>query len=333
MLMVIFGAGASHDSTANLPAPGQHDYRPPLADQLFSNRSWFQDVMRRYPDCLRVVDRLRYFPGGSSLEKEMQMLQREANGYPIRLNQLAAIRFYLREMLWQLGEHWLAAAKGLTNHITLLDQIDHLRKPDELILLVTFNYDTLIEFALNRFNIVIKALPDYVSHGTFKLIKLHGSIDWAQTIQDLPSDVLQLSSDALAQKLIELAPNLRLEKSFVLVPRRQPGQCFPALAIPVEVKNEFVCPEEHLNVFIKHLPKVTKILSIGWRAQEAGFLELLKSKLPEHVEWLTVAGRNEWARDINKKLGDAGISRLFEASDYGFTEFLTQRAGAAFLRG
>ncbi len=53
----------------------------------------------------------------------------------------------------------------------------------------------------------------------------------------------------------------------------------PALAIPVVRKEHYECPVDHLNRLDAFLPKVTKLLVIGWRANESHFLERLQKNL------------------------------------------------------
>jgi len=43
---------------------------------------------------------------------------------------------------------------------------------------------------------------------------------------------------------------------------------FPALSIPVEKNDEFSCPTEHVKALEGLLPRVTKMITIGWRATE-----------------------------------------------------------------
>ena len=48
---------------------------------------------------------------------------------------------------------------------------------------------------------------------------------------------------------------------------------FPALAIPVEGKDEFSCPKRHVERLRNLLAGASRIMTIGWRATEAHFLE------------------------------------------------------------
>ncbi len=70
MLMVIFGAGASFDSSSTYtigtapPGASQTDrdndyYRLPLAKDLFANRPSFIEAINAFPQCKTIVPRLR----------------------------------------------------------------------------------------------------------------------------------------------------------------------------------------------------------------------------------------------------------------------------------
>jgi len=76
--MVIFGAGASFDSSPtygiNEEPPGskpedRHNayHRLPLAKDLFANRPLFIDILDAFPQCKAIVPRLRT-PGDKSVK-------------------------------------------------------------------------------------------------------------------------------------------------------------------------------------------------------------------------------------------------------------------------
>src|SRR5712692_9306741 len=129
--MVIFGAGASYDSLGDLPPPtrgsveaiNDPQYRPPLANDLFEKRGFFDPWIQQYHECGPVVERLRRLPGDSNFERELEKLRAEAAGYPLRHVQLHAIRYYLRRIIGNCGQQVLQSWQGVTNYSTLLDRI------------------------------------------------------------------------------------------------------------------------------------------------------------------------------------------------------------------
>ncbi len=78
MLMVIFGAGASYDSLADI-SPGVigKDLRPPLANQLFERRSPFEPAVQEYWECRPIIPQLRQLSQDTYLEKVLETLRAE----------------------------------------------------------------------------------------------------------------------------------------------------------------------------------------------------------------------------------------------------------------
>src|SRR5947209_5958942 len=86
---------------------------------------------------------------------------------------------------------------------------------------------------------------------------------------------------------------------------------FPAIAIPVDQKNEFECPSPHLEALNDVLPQASKVLVVGWRGTEQHFLRILKDKLgaaPRPI--LVVAESIEAAMVTSRNLLSAGLNTL-----------------------
>ena len=110
MLMVIFGAGASYDSSSTYPpsVTGEspesaqlNDYhRLPLAKGLFANRPLFVQAIDEFPQCKSVLFRLTdpaVISGKVSIETRLREIEEEAKTYEQRRQELAAIRCYLAQ--------------------------------------------------------------------------------------------------------------------------------------------------------------------------------------------------------------------------------------------
>ena len=150
MLMVVFGAGASYDSSSSFrPGSGRDSpYRPPLANDLFDAKEQVRQFAQKYPRVLQVIQYLREIPEDKSIEEVLETLQAEAENYDNRKRQMAAIRYYLYDLLWECTAEWDQCTQGDSNYRTLLDQIEQ-HRGGERVALVTFNYDRLLEHALN----------------------------------------------------------------------------------------------------------------------------------------------------------------------------------------
>ncbi len=75
-LMVSFGAGASYDSSPHYPAglPGPA-HRPPLANELFTDRPEFEQALTTYSELHEIVPRLLPLTGDWSLESVLERLK------------------------------------------------------------------------------------------------------------------------------------------------------------------------------------------------------------------------------------------------------------------
>lgn len=342
MLMVIFGAGASYDSVPSRPAgaPARDNseklYRPPLANSLFEDRTNFVRVMDQFPRCKPIIPFLRDSGGEFSVEEVLERLQIEAKESREGQRQLAAIRFYLQLVILETEVNWVShVAKDITNYNALMGRIERVRKKDEMVCLVTFNYDTLIERILPTVYIKIKGLDDYILDERYKLIKLHGSANWGREIETPITDANKREFSLVANELIDQAPDLKITDNYLMVNWKQKESpyipvyfdrqepFFPALAIPVETKQNFECPHKHLEVLEGFIPRVTKLLVIGWRASEIHFSKLLAANLTRGLRGtMVVTGTRDEGREVIGKLQSAGVKENLYLSEHGFTHFV-----------
>jgi SIR2-like domain len=336
MLMVIFGAGASYDSCSsfppqNWPRDGTAWHRPPLAKELFLNLKRFREISKRYPKCQDLFPDLE---ACDNIEAELEQLTRKADGNPRGKQELASVRYYIRDVIAECQEHWIELTDGVSNYKTLVNEL----RACGPVCFVTFNYDTLIEEALRSHYVPIKSMRDYISDTRYKLLKLHGSIGWSNLVEILdPERALIPRTDLSPTELIDFAPTTRPSAIFVTdgettgVVSRQRLYPVPALAIPTISKSGFVCPKEHIDVLREILPSITKILVIGWRAAEQHFLQLLREHLTGSVRGVVVCGDSQESHKTAVKLAQEGIRGDFVAHGGGFTDFIRGRAVRGFL--
>jgi len=353
MLMVVFGAGASFDSAASYPGdnpsypsgPNPSEIqtnRPPLADELFDDRPRFAAALAKFPECQPIIPKLRHRKDDAPVERVLEQLQTAAESYPEGERQLAAIRYYLHSMLWDCEEQWEKIHNGVTNYKTLLDEIHRQLGSLRKVCLVTFNYDRMLEAALPTVGIRIHSISDYVNSSEYKIIKLHGSVNWGRKISERPiKELHQLRHDQVPAKVIQVAPELLagqfVSRDFVKVDHCPMGKwnevaVFPAIAIPLERKLYFECPDNHLLALKQCIPETTKLLIIGWRATDAPFLELLRSQLPSRIKALVVAGSRQEADNIVERLQETGIRGTYLRGRHGFTSSISSGEVEGFLR-
>ncbi len=334
MLMVILGAGASYDSFAPRPASSHTILgRPPLADQLFDpTRDFFAEALARYPEALAVATDLRIRARNQTVEQVLEGLRDEAATDHRRHRQLAAIRYYLQDMISQCEEIWKnEITRGATNYQSLLDRIERVRhKTDETVCLVTFNYDTMLDEAMSAVEKQIESIDDYINSESYKVIKLHGSITWGREVEDdigVPGNV---SGDPIVRELTNRVPHLTITNNYHWVRQRPISRAdsgtvlFPAIAIPVQSKEEYECPEPHYQTLKRFLPDVTKILIIGWHGAEKHFLQDLKDGLSKNKpQVMVVCGDAGSGTDTIVNMKAAGIHADYkDAVEYGFSHLV-----------
>lgn len=168
----------------------------------------------------------------------------------------------------------------MTNYIVFLQQLERWRvDAGERVALVTFNYDTMLDKALEAVSAFrFRGIDDLIGHPQYELYKLHGSVDWGRRY-DLPSGTVVPGNtsdrdEMLIQRALELTPS----GEFRFREQAQASGLFigPAISVPVATKtdSDFECPVGHIERLKQSLPRVTRILVVGWRGQEAHFHRL-----------------------------------------------------------
>lgn len=333
MLLVIFGAGASHDSVderVNSRPYAQlgRDYMPPLARDLFDGRSDYQDIMSNYPAVKGIVQELRRKThAGESIEEVMQSL---SDSKALRnIIGISATRFYLNHLIKMTTEKWYSSTDGLTNYDALLDMIDDLTG-GEAVCLVSFNYDCLLERALERRGVRYSSIQNYIEDAKYVLIKPHGSVNWKQTVQ------YHRINDDWYKELIEETQKLRLVGGVILEDElsisRSPEytSLVPVIAIPLKSKNEFVCPSEHVEKMIAMFSDTSHILAIGWRGTEEYFTKLL-SEHTSNTKIGIVSHTEDSASEVEQNLKDAKVRGSIYRYGGGFSDFTYNEQLRTFL--
>jgi len=330
MLMIILGAGASYDSySSRLPSTDSKDLgRPPLANELFGDRDYFNELLHKYGQCREILPQLR---GQPALEELLERLQEEAKTFLHGQQQLMAVKYYIRAAIECYEEQWRSIHRGATSHLALLNRIERWRKSkDRSVAIVTFNYDTIMEEALSSYlNYRFNDLAHYIEGHDYKLFKLHGSVNWGHLTRVQMSHLESMSMDKLEQRIIEwtgstgvqIYPDRFRMQSEALSLMQGGYALLPALAIPVKRKDSFSCPKEHLTELEKVIPNVDRILSIGWRGQEQHFLNYL-SKVSETVRVLVVAKNSTEAKQTALSMKKGGVRGNYIEHRAGFSNLI-----------
>lgn len=346
MLMVIFGAGASFDSYATQPAKDWPavTWRPPLARELFSRAELYGDI-DKFPECQPIVPRLYALPSGISLEEELERLQHEADGGdPERDRQLVAVRYYLQYVIAHSQRGWREHTRGVSNYKTLLDQIRRWKKeqPDP-VCLVTFNYDSLLETAHDELPWtpgISGSVRNFITT-EYKIFKLHGSVTWGREIDTgIPEVIQPVAGDRqweTVRAVIKRAAELDVTNRYVVANKfpiytvDRKVALFPAIAIPVQRKQKYECPEDHVRLLDELLPKVDCVVIIGWRGREEQFVGKLVGALPKDTRTVVVSGNPESAAEVKGFLQASGYPGAIATAADGFSGFVLKEQLEKFL--
>lgn len=332
MLLVILGAGASYDSFPDLPpgSSGSHEaVRPPLANGLFDSRPIFVEAMDDFPEFVGLIPRLRT---AYNVEEVLSSIEQEVHVYPKARTELAAIQYYLQSAIWKCQDAWRRVHHGATNHATLVREIEKWRYgTSESVCYVTFNYDTILEEALRQvLQLNILNMGSYIKQPPYSVIKLHGSVNWVREV-DRAFEQLR------PQQLIDEIDDLRISSRYRLAPGRattvvENRVIFPALSIPVQRKDHFNCPADHLEHLKELLPKVTRVIVIGWKGAEQDFLNILRRGLSRVPSLMVVSGDERGADETlaafglpMSRTGPPLVNSSYVAFSEGFSRLIIQK--------
>jgi hypothetical protein len=190
MLMLILGAGASYDSFSVQPpdpheVPGLHG-RPPLASQLFHREFWH---LARHRPCAALFPELERAAGsGTSIEETLEHMRGQAVDSQRIAVQLASLREYLSDLLFELSNQWLATTNAVTNYLDLFQRVAAFCESQrEQVVIVSFNYDTVADDAyckVWRDGRPLLEMEDYIASPNARLLKIHGSADWSTFVKE-----------------------------------------------------------------------------------------------------------------------------------------------------
>jgi hypothetical protein len=325
--MLVFGAGASWDSIAVLSeSERDNSYRPPLTDGLFAPALLGRYLVGR-GGAKGLVANVAPKLAGDRAESLEALLTKEyefAAGRPNLARGFTALRFYLRDLFNDATTMWPRQAGGATNYQWLVRQVEEWRGDvGGYVLWVTFNYDGLLDQALEdvyRHDFGFGGpgdLPAYITREDWCLIKLHGSYDWRRrTHLELRAEQ-PANDETLSYVTIEEhwdptgdQPNAGTvyRRDFAAAPLADSDRLLwvPALMAPLASKSTFECPPAHLRHLVDRLTDVDLIYTVGWRAQEEHFLDLLRGVRANRPDVYSLTGRGATTADaVARRIGDA----------------------------
>lgn len=293
--LIIIGAGASYGYSNQLTGE-RKSFRPPLANGIFAAEfdnllNDFRGAKNFATSTYSVADIEGYFQGIWNRIADQKRYELAS------IYSLINTQYYLSALFLQISE----IQKGNRhNHyqqlIQLIDEYVGARK-NEKILIVSFNYDLLLEEALSAYKLYqYDDLDDYVDYlnRDILLFKPHGSCNWFKKINGLPTHP---NKGRLQASLIETAKHIFNSKMhlgelsqmlsdelFIINDEPRNGfayhnEYYPQLLVPFKDKDDFSMPSGHTTILKYLLRHIEDVLVIGWKGTETKFNNLLKTEL------------------------------------------------------
>lgn len=328
-LTVIIGAGASYDCVEREIggiANFDDDYRPPRTNELFQQRRGFSAILNKYPKVRAAAAEIRtkLATEGTSVEKLLKQLNEE-RGDTFKA-EFREIPLYLQELLGEVSVNFLHDGSE-TKFTTLVRNIA--RFPFSHVMFLTLNYDLLLERTLERVYTHQFKYPDAYTPNekNWSLIKIHGSANWGKNV--LNKNCNKSAGDAAAVLASVGEEELELSQEIIMLSSHQDrivrgNFYYPALAVPVEGKSDFVCPPEHVHHMQDFLGKCSSFLIIGFSALDDDLLNQLQ--LIKRVENLMIVNGS-------KKFAEEALQRLSIFHKGFWPENLTKREQAIYGGG
>jgi hypothetical protein len=330
MLLVITGAGASYESSLEVPPgdkygfgnmPDLTDPRLPLTDQLFAANRPFSKELKKNPRMLALVPELRLaIRDGTGLETALGRIAERAGHDVETARQLSAMRHYINAAIQECYKKWSNHTADVTAYTALTAQLRLLTVDDgRAATVVTFNYDALIDDATRGSGLTEQGSFDSYVDGPLKLIHLHGSLEWAYDIDGPSSDRQRVLNPPSKDELT--SDNLVWRHGHT---PEDGKSLYPALAIPVDNKTglDFTCPDAHMDALQEALPNTDAVLCIGWRGAEPHFAETLKLA-DKDVPIRIASGPDGGGKDTVEAMAALGFSDIVDLN-LGFVDLVNQ---------
>ncbi len=327
MKLIIFGAGASFDSIHSYYDINNDDnnvWKPPLANEIFSNRYKFIELVNEFKGAMSLKSEIVLH---NDLEEYFQELWEFAseNKDELTYSKLINTQYYFQRLFMEISDNY--SLLGNSNYDVITNfAYKYSKKINEDVLFVSFNYDLLLDYAIERIlNIKFKDINDYIKH-PIKYIKPHGSCNWFINFKRLMGSgavynmggtnknafMNSLYIKKVSNKTIEwnLENKIVLRKNFY----ENSDIGLPQLLIPLKKKDDFIMPSEHLSVLEENLPKVDDILIVGWKGTEAKFVGLLNKHLGNKSIKITTVNHED--KTIEQEMKKAIPRAVIEAYSY-----------------
>ena len=342
-LVIIFGAGASHDV---LQGEGVHvcneNFRPPLTNGLFDRK--FDDLVSDFGSLGELKPEIR---GHVARDKSLEDFLKQKRDFSPNNKQIAAqlagLRLYLKRLFFEISNRFIPPNNTKTqqnNYVSLLNHIKILGTNNPT--LITFNYDLFLDRAIHQvFGREFWDINSYSNDLTSaKLFKVHGSVDWVYFIQNDSRREIE-SLDTAARWISNRETHKRELKGGGLFKDEEiikidedrlsdyqnsgsNSVIAPALAIPLPSEKDFII-EAHRTLIAQELVNVSTVVVIGWSAGDEHFRKFMKEHIKEDaVDLFIIDAPNKSKAAVDNLSGkDAPKWKKITVHESGFSGFIS----------
>lgn len=273
-------------------------------------------------------------------------------------NHLINFNFYISELFRRISKEY-EPYHSMSNYGRLISQIEECSNYKACF--VNFNYDLLLEQNIDNIS-ETKNLDDYIN-GNIKVIKIHGACNWFRAAGRVHKDdgdftekgkeyaTRYNNAENIIKKekeesidyggkchhIIKNREGVKnridennskrewnyLETDFSFMGGNTLLHYIPNIMMPINKKDRFVCPENHISELKNQLKIIDKIIIIGWKAGDNILLNILKEELDKNnkkdipVIVVSPSGSLEVREKIRKH---CCLNNIFSVSE-GFSKF------------
>jgi hypothetical protein len=346
-LLVITGAGASHD-VVHLPNQLVNaTFQPPLTKDLFDDSSQcIADCLKHHHIAASVGYGLKLTLNSASPEESLEssLLKIKNSDKPTIKNQFWSIPIYLEALFTRISDAYVIT-QGSTlpsNYKVLINAI--IESKYQQIIWINLNYDLLADKAIEiTTNSSLCSLEDYINLKTpdgvgIKYTKPHGSVNWFRFVDNYHNanrQTIRLGTAHLENFENKLSEKIYMEQSALnyinnidvkrMTEGRFPDSFYPAISVPLG-KYKYIYPE-HIDAIIPDLKNTVSVLCIGFSALDLDILDLIKDNIPEIKKLGIVNGRVQEGREtfyrIKEICDNVTVEEKNAIFDGGFSQFLS----------
>lgn len=355
-LLLITGAGASHDVIDLARMLVSESLRPPLTKNLFypplynekeiaskgEESGYILECLESHPLAAQVGYEFynRFGKNGKEANLEEYLSELKNNKKYIIKTQFWAIPLYLYDLFYKISNDYLPSSKGLpSNYKSLIDRISESSYTQ--IIWLNLNYDLLADYTIKiSTNHELKSFDDYMKIETqdglkIKYTKPHGSVDWFKRLDDPTIEWIDIKSGNLPTDFEN-----RLSKeiyTFNSLPKVRtedipggfrvltfPEGWYPAVTAPIG-EYDYVY-QKHIEAILPELKFTTSVLCIGFSALDIDILNLIRDNIKQIDNLKIVNGSIGSAKEayehIEQHCSNLNVVEETALFDGGFTKFI-----------